>query len=110
MLSFATELSEPGLNRCWAVLNKKPTIHSTQFKTILMNLTPDNLLTPPQVAALLEVSTKTLANWRCRRTGPPFSRAGKKIWYLKDQTSTWVEQQLKTTTKQAGDDTMREKG
>src|SRR3954469_13042797 len=31
-----------------------------------------------------------------KRMGPPFFRAGKKIWYLKDQTSSWIQRQLET--------------
>ncbi|MFI9295360.1 helix-turn-helix domain-containing protein [Streptomyces gardneri] len=44
-----------------------------------------SLLTTTQAAEYLSVSTGTLANWRYRREGPPFVKAGKSVRYrLKD--------------------------
>ena len=47
----------------------KPTEH---LKEEFMRFSRENLLRPDEVAAVLGATPKTLANWRCERTGPPF--------------------------------------
>lgn len=39
------------------------------------------LLTPEQVAEALGTTTKTLANWRSRRTGPSYVRIAGRVYY-----------------------------
>jgi hypothetical protein len=42
---------------------------------------PAPMARPPEVAAVLRVSVKTLANWRWRGTGPAFTKAGHSVRY-----------------------------
>jgi hypothetical protein len=52
------------------------------------------LLSPDELAQNLELSPATLATWRCQRTGPPFVKVGRKIWYPKDRVRAWMETNL----------------
>lgn len=60
----------------------------------------NELLTPRQVALLLQVHTDTLEQWRGRRTGPPWIKLGDQkqspIRYRRDD----VEKYLKDQTQQ----------
>jgi len=47
-------------------------------------------LTPPEVAGMLRVSVKTLANWRHAASGPPFVRQGRRILYRRAAVERWV--------------------
>lgn len=52
-----------------------------------------NLLTPEQVARALGTTTKTLANWRSRRTGPSYVRIAGRIYYPRAAYDAfWLEQ------------------
>lgn len=51
----------------------------------------DRLLTSKEVAALLRVSPLTLAAWRHRRTGPPYSKLGCAVRYDWEAVRDWVE-------------------
>jgi hypothetical protein len=52
----------------------------------LLGALPDH-----EVAALLDVDTKTLANWRSKNAGPAYSRAGGVILYPVSGLREWVE-------------------
>src|SRR5579885_1828022 len=54
------------------------------------------LLTPEQVAELLHISTRTLANWRCAGVGPRYARVGG-IRYRQSDVEDWIESRLKET-------------
>ncbi len=61
------------------------------------NTTPvprvSDLLAPEQVADNLGVTTKTLANWRARGTGPRYVRVAGRIYYtLEAYAEYWHEQ------------------
>ena len=53
----------------------------------------DELLTPPEVAALLRVSEWTLKNWRRkeRRAGPPFIEVEGLIRYRRGDLAGWLD-------------------
>ncbi len=49
------------------------------------NVTPQELLTPAETAAILRVSLGTLANWRTRHPCPlPFVKLGRLVRYRRD--------------------------
>ncbi len=51
------------------------------------------LRTPDEVAAYLHVPTKTLAQWRYKRTGPTYQRVGRVIRYRIADVDAWLEKQ-----------------
>lgn len=51
------------------------------------------LLTPDEVAALLQVPVATLAQWRHRRTGPDFKRVGRHVRYAPEAVESWLADQ-----------------
>lgn len=54
---------------------------------------PKRLLTPVEVAELLGVPEKTLAQWRSDRHGPLPLRVGRYVRYRLVDIDAWVEQQ-----------------
>lgn len=51
------------------------------------------LMTPDEVAALLQVPVATLAQWRHRGTGPLYRRIGRHVRYEREHVETWIEAQ-----------------
>ena len=49
------------------------------------------ILTGQQVADLLQVSPRTLEEWRQTRTGPPWRRVGKHVRYVRHEVVTWFD-------------------
>lgn len=49
------------------------------------------ILTPEQTAALLQVSPRTVEEWRRTRTGPPWRRMGRHVRYLRREVLVWFE-------------------
>ena len=49
------------------------------------------IMTGQQVAELLQVSPRTLEEWRQTRTGPPYRRMGRHVRYLRREVLTWFE-------------------
>ena len=56
------------------------------------------LLTEEQVAALLEVSVKTLQGWRYRGGGPKFAKIGRLVRYGMPDIEDWVHQKTRRST------------
>ncbi|MDQ0648542.1 hypothetical protein QFZ53_002738 [Microbacterium natoriense] len=52
------------------------------------------LLTTDDVAAILQVSKRTLESWRTRDEGPRFLYAGKHVWYRPVDVETWIEESI----------------
>ncbi|TSD62415.1 helix-turn-helix domain-containing protein [Aeromicrobium piscarium] len=50
------------------------------------------ILTPEQVAALLQVSPRTIEEWRRTRIGPPWRRMGRHVRYLRREVLVWFEE------------------
>ena len=49
------------------------------------------ILTGQQVADLLQVSPRTLEEWRQTRSGPPWRRMGRHVRYLRREVLAWFE-------------------
>ena len=57
----------------------------------------DELLNQEEAAHFLRLSPRTLEDFRHRKTGPPFSRLGKRVIYHRDDLRQWVRQHLVET-------------
>jgi len=57
----------------------------------LLVMMDDNaeIMTALQVAELLQVSPRTLEDWRQTRTGPPYRRMGRHVRYLRGEVLSW---------------------
>lgn len=51
----------------------------------------DEVLTPEEVARLLKIPERTLADWRYRREGPPFRKVGRHVRYLGTEVRAWLD-------------------
>jgi predicted DNA-binding transcriptional regulator AlpA len=49
------------------------------------------IMTGQQVAELLQVSPRTLEEWRRTCTGPPWRRMGRHVRYLRREVLEWFE-------------------
>ncbi|MEV5599769.1 helix-turn-helix domain-containing protein [Streptomyces sp. NPDC052496] len=54
---------------------------------------PDRYLTSEELAALFSVPVESVREWRKRRTGPPYIRAGKYVRYDPAAVHRWVQHQ-----------------
>jgi excisionase family DNA binding protein len=52
----------------------------------------DQLLTPAEVAQLLKVSVKTLAQWRSQRKGPAYIKVDHSVRYRRTDIDHWLSQ------------------
>ena len=50
-----------------------------------------NLLSPEEFCEIFGVKVKTLTDWRLRKYGPPYYKAGRRVWYRKDDVDAWME-------------------
>jgi excisionase family DNA binding protein len=61
------------------------------------------LITPPEAAQLLNVSERSLENWRHRGAGPAFVRvSGRCIRYRHTDLLDWIDDRLRTSTVDPG--------
>lgn len=51
-------------------------------------------LTPDEVAAMLRVDVRTLANWRSAGTGPRFTKVGRLVRYARSDISDYLMRQV----------------
>jgi predicted DNA-binding transcriptional regulator AlpA len=51
----------------------------------------NDILTPEQTADLLQVSPRTVEEWRRTHTGPPWRRMGRHVRYLYREVLVWFE-------------------
>lgn len=58
--------------------------------------------TGKQTAKFLQVSERTLSNWRWRGYGPPFLKIGSAIRYDPQVVRLWAASQERTSTADAG--------
>jgi excisionase family DNA binding protein len=49
------------------------------------------IMTGEQVAELLQVSPRTIEEWRQTHAGPPFRRAGRHVRYLRPEVLAWFQ-------------------
>ena len=54
---------------------------------------PQQLFTPHELAAYLEISTRTLIRWRQQRIGPAWVRAGHHVRYRAQDVDEWLRRQ-----------------
>jgi hypothetical protein len=57
-------------------------------------LVKPRLLSPEEVAAELGIATKTLANWRAKRVGPPVMRFRGVVRYPAKLFAKWQDEQI----------------
>lgn len=50
------------------------------------------IMTGEQVAELLQVSPRTVEEWRQTHAGPPFRRAGRHVRYLRPEVLAWFQE------------------
>jgi len=51
-----------------------------------------SLMSPREVAALLQLKVTTLYDWRSRGEGPPAIKVGKHLRYRHEDVETWLDQ------------------
>ena len=56
--------------------------------------TPAGLFTEEEAGRYLGLAPGTLRNWRCRRRGPAFVLAGRRVCYRIEDLRAWVEERL----------------
>ena len=49
------------------------------------------LISPQDLAVLLDVDERTLAVWRCQRRGPDFVKLGRTVFYRRRDVETWID-------------------
>lgn len=52
------------------------------------------ILTPKEVATMLEVSQGTVDLWRKDRVGPQYTRLGRRVYYLEEDLQIWFQQNI----------------
>lgn len=62
---------------------------------------PDVLLSPALAAQLLQLKPATLADMRCKGSGPKFCKAGRLVRYRLADLREWLESRTFTNTTQA---------
>lgn len=53
--------------------------------------TDTTLMTQPETAEYLRVAEHTLENWRYRKIGPRFMKAGGRVLYRRNDIDAWLE-------------------
>jgi hypothetical protein len=61
--------------------------------SLLVGMNDDDvqIMTGPQVAALLQVPPRTLEEWRQTHSGPPWRRVGRHVRYVRREVLGWFE-------------------
>ncbi|GAA1214757.1 helix-turn-helix domain-containing protein [Rhodoglobus aureus] len=49
------------------------------------------ILTPAQVAGMLQVPVRTLEEWRHKKSGPPYRKVGRHIRYQHSKVMDWFD-------------------
>lgn len=58
----------------------------------------DSLITPATLAKRLEVTVRTLSEWRINGNGPQYIRLGKSVRYSPEAVDSWLLSQVRTGT------------
>lgn len=53
-----------------------------------------NRLTPFEAAQYLELTPKTLAQWRYGKKGPAFAKVGQRVYYDRRVLDTWLKSRI----------------
>ena len=54
---------------------------------------PESLVSPPDLAAMLDIPEHTLAQWRSRGTGPAYIKVGRHVRYRWSVVDAWLQEQ-----------------
>lgn len=49
------------------------------------------LLSPEEIATMLEVTAHTLAQWRAEKRGPAYVRLGRNVFYRLADVQAWID-------------------
>jgi hypothetical protein len=52
------------------------------------------IMTPHELATMLEVSEHTIVGWRNAGTGPVFTYLGRRVYYRKQDVMSWIDDGL----------------
>ena len=79
-----------------------PTLGATRYTAAASSRTTrsamrENLLTPEQVAAWLQVRVELLYKWRYSRCGPPSLKIGRYVRYRERDVAAWIEEQSRAS-------------
>jgi predicted site-specific integrase-resolvase len=66
-----------------------------------------NVLSPKKVAEMLGTSTATLSNLRHRGKGIPYTRMGRKIFYLESEIEKYLMERMVSSTAEYSNQTMQ---
>lgn len=67
-------------------------------QSAVSELSPDDLMTPEQVASALLLSLRTLAAWRSSGRNPlPYLKVGGRIRYRRADLLAWLERRTSTS-------------
>jgi predicted site-specific integrase-resolvase len=55
-------------------------------------------ITETQLSNHLNISVRTLQQWRVRGDGPPFTKLSRSVRYKKQSVQDWLDQQERTST------------
>lgn len=55
---------------------------------------PDALMSEVEAADFLKMSARTLQDWRSKKRGPPFVKAGRAVRYRRRDLIAWSEKNL----------------
>lgn len=64
-------------------------------------MTPDNLITPAELAERMRVSVAHLANWRYRGAGPKFVKMGKLVRHQESAVEEWLRGNTRQQTEES---------
>lgn len=57
-----------------------------------------DLMTPTELAEVLETHERTLANWRTSGRGPQFVKVGANVRYRRDDVDRWLDERTVSST------------
>ena len=64
-----------------------------------MNAAYPKLLTPDELAELLQLTTDQVSKLRIKGNGPPFVKLGRQVRYVPAAVAKWLEAQQQTSTR-----------
>lgn len=73
----------------------------TSTNELNLQATSDSLLSPHGAATVLKLSVYTLADMRCKGTGPRFTKVGRLVRYRMSDLQAWLDSRTFTNTSEA---------
>lgn len=62
------------------------------------------LITPEELASMLDIQEATLMNWRMTGAGPDYVKISKRIFYRVPDIQAWMERNVRVTTRNKTDE------